>query len=1058
MFISDLCMIFITQRFFVYYLYKIINFCRDFVLTFVPSDGIIIQYCSLMQHFFTHCCLQIIKIYSEVTKVKGKNKRRFNKFVSVGLITTLTASFCVGIMQSPIADTAILSSFAAEASTDEICYEFNKSESTLTLSGNIEMSDFTEQDSAPWSEYSDSTEKIVIEEGIKSVGSNAFVSFSDLGEVTIPQSVTKISDSAFVDCKDGFTVKGMSDSAAYTFAQSKQYKFEALDAVSDSDALLISESTTTTTTSAPVTTTTTTTTVPADPTIPTNVAVTCTAYNKLKISWNKVDGADGYYLYCANSENGKYTIAKYITSGDVTEFIHSSRSYEKTYYYKLRSYTVEGKQKVFSPDSEIASGMTHVDPPAPVKNVSVVCTDYNKLTISWDQVEEAAGYYVYWATDPDGKYTLAKNITRGTVTQFVHSGRAYEKTYYYKVSSYTKAGSKTILADYSEIVSGMTHIDPPAAVENVKVTCTAYNQLSISWDKVDNAKGYYVYWSDAADGKYSLVKNVTRNTTTTALHSRLKLGMTYYYKVVSYNKAGSKSICADESAVVSGKTYLHTPAAPTVTAKNDTYIYITLTKVSGALKYNLYRSVDGGEFTQIAVITSRYTDKNTIPGKTYAYKLAAVRGDVVTDCSPAASAVGIINTPTLSKAYSDTYNTATVKWKSVSNATEYNIYRSTEENGDYTCIGTVNSRTLTFTSSNLDTGTEYYFKVTAGKTLSGETGYSDMSNAKSATPALKSVSKISGSSVGKSAIFVEWSNVAGADGYELFAAKSDESMALLEDCDKYYYSHKELSTGDKYSYQVRAYRLINGSKVYSSYSKTVSVTVPKTLSTSTYSWSYSNKVVNNQTPDDLIKSQEKANNIKTLFVGDTTRKVIYLTMDCGYPTENSDTNLDTLKEKNVKATFFIALPYAKESHAQIQRMIDEGHIIGNHTKNHIRLNRATHEVIENQVKTLENYIYDNFNYRTKYFRYPYGSFSQASQNELIEMGYISAGWSFAYNDYSRSQPKPANALNLLVKNIHPGAIFLLHMDSSTNTTILGDFIDKAREMGYEFENLDDIEI
>ncbi|MGN0474028.1 MAG: delta-lactam-biosynthetic de-N-acetylase, partial [Acutalibacteraceae bacterium] len=82
----------------------------------------------------------------------------------------------------------------------------------------------------------------------------------------------------------------------------------------------------------------------------------------------------------------------------------------------------------------------------------------------------------------------------------------------------------------------------------------------------------------------------------------------------------------------------------------------------------------------------------------------------------------------------------------------------------------------------------------------------------------------------------------------------------------------------------------------------------------------------------------------------------------------------------------------------------------------------------------------------------------ASQNELIQMGYTSAGWSFAYNDYSSRQPSPSYALNLITKNIHPGAIFLLHMDSDTNTAILGDFIDKAREMGYEFETLDDIEI
>lgn len=896
--------------------------------------------------------------------MKGKSNRRFNKFVSIGLITVLTASFCVGIIQSTLADNAIFSSFAAEASQNEIVFEFDKDESTLTLSGNIEMSDFTAQDCAPWGQYRASAEKIVIEDGIKSLGDNAFVSFSDLSEVTIPQSVTKISDNAFVDCSESFTIKGITDSEAYKFAQNKQYKFEELAAVSDSDA--VPGDSAATTSSAPSSTTTTSSTAaatapaPADPTVPANIKVTCAAYDKLKISWSKVDGAAGYYVYCSTSKNGKYT--------------------------------------------------------------------------------------------------LAKNITRGTVTEFIHSNRVYEKTYYYKVRSYTKSGSKLIFAGYSKIVSGKTHINPPAVVQNVKVTCKSYNQLYVSWNKVNGAKGYYVYCSEALHGKYRVVKNITRNTTTAMLHSGRNTGKTYYYKVVSYTKAGYKTIYAASSAVASGKTYLKTPAAPRVTAKYDGNIYITFTRVTGAYKYNLYRSVDGGKFTRIAVITSKYTDKNTIPGKKYSYKLAAVRGSFVTEGSPAASAVCSIAAPAISSAVSKNYSSVTVKWKKVSNATQYKIYRSTEKNSGYTCIGTVNARTYAFTASGLQTGTTYYFRVAAGKTLGGKTGYSNMSSIRAAVPSLTSVQKVWGSSVGSSAIFVEWSKVTGASGYELYSANPGKAMVLLEDGNKYYYSHKNLTAGNKYYYRVRAYRLVNNRKVYSSYSKTIAVTIPKTLSKSTYSWSYSNNVVNHKTPADLIKAQEKANNIKTLFVGDTTRKVIYLTMDCGYPTSNSNKNLDTLKKKNVKATFFIALPYAQGSHAQIRRMIDEGHIVGNHTKSHIRLNKASSSVIQSQVKTLENYIYNNFNYRTKYFRYPYGSFSQASQNELIKMGYTSAGWSFAYNDYSSRQPKPEQALNLIVKNIHPGAIFLLHMDSNTNTAILGDFIDKARAMGYEFETLDDIEI
>lgn len=86
-------------------------------------------------------------------------------------------------------------------------------------------------------------------------------------------------------------------------------------------------------------------------------------------------------------------------------------------------------------------------------------------------------------------------------------------------------------------------------------------------------------------------------------------------------------------------------------------------------------------------------------------------------------------------------------------------------------------------------------------------------------------------------------------------------------------------------------------------------------------------------PDGCTWYANKFSNYTALFIMPKSNN-IYLTFDEGYEYGFSGEILDTLKEKNVKAVFFITLPYAKQNPDLVQRMIDEGHIIGNHTTTH----------------------------------------------------------------------------------------------------------------------------
>jgi len=196
--------------------------------------------------------------------------------------------------------------------------------------------------------------------------------------------------------------------------------------------------------------------------------------------------------------------------------------------------------------------------------------------------------------------------------------------------------------------------------------------------------------------------------------------------------------------------------------------------------------------------------------------------------------------------------------------------------------------------------------------------------------------------------------------------------------------------------------------------------------------------------------QEKYGKYDADFIG-KNEKVIYLSFDQGYENGFTAPILDTLKEKNVPAIFFLTGHYAKTQPELIQRMIDEGHILGNHSQNHPSFPDTPLEQCHKEVQEIHDYVKEHFNYEMSLFRFPAGEFSEQNLKLCQEMGYRSVFWSFAYRDWEvDNQPEPAEALETIVSKAHPGAIILLHSVSETNAQVLGDVIDRLRAEGYEF--------
>ncbi|MBQ5660229.1 MAG: delta-lactam-biosynthetic de-N-acetylase [Lachnospiraceae bacterium] len=191
----------------------------------------------------------------------------------------------------------------------------------------------------------------------------------------------------------------------------------------------------------------------------------------------------------------------------------------------------------------------------------------------------------------------------------------------------------------------------------------------------------------------------------------------------------------------------------------------------------------------------------------------------------------------------------------------------------------------------------------------------------------------------------------------------------------------------------------------------------------------------------------------------TDEKVLYLTFDAGYENGHTPAILDALKKHHVPAAFFIVGNYLETSPELVKRMVEEGHLVANHTYHHPDMsNISSKEAFQKELTMLEEkYTEITGLSMAKYYRPPQGKYSEQNLQMAKDLGYTTFFWSLAYVDwYQDKQPSKEEAFQKLLGRIHPGAVILLHSTSSTNAAILDELLTKWKDMGYTFRSLDEL--
>jgi peptidoglycan-N-acetylmuramic acid deacetylase len=226
------------------------------------------------------------------------------------------------------------------------------------------------------------------------------------------------------------------------------------------------------------------------------------------------------------------------------------------------------------------------------------------------------------------------------------------------------------------------------------------------------------------------------------------------------------------------------------------------------------------------------------------------------------------------------------------------------------------------------------------------------------------------------------------------------------------------------------------------------------LDNTKHSWYFLPKGGHQQPGTEAVYAQ-LASNYKAIWLGSKAGKKIYLTFDEGYENGYTAKILDTLKANHVQAAFFITGPYLDKNTPLVERMVKEGHIVGNHTVSHLSLPTLSDQKVKDELSGVQTDFTAKTGRKMRYLRPPMGEFSERTLKLALDLGYRSVFWSFAYSDWDTGKQKGAdNAYQQVIKNVHPGAVLLLHAVSRDNAEALDRIIKELKAEGYTFTNLD----
>jgi fibronectin type 3 domain-containing protein len=533
---------------------------------------------------------------------------------------------------------------------------------------------------------------------------------------------------------------------------------------------------------------------------PSSISASDGAYaSYIYISWSSVTGAAGYYIYRSTASSGAYTLAGQSKTINFNDSVATS----DTYYYKVAAYDGNGRIGYLSSYSDYGYRQ-RLSYPSGISASNGTYSDC--ILISWTGVSTAGGYYIFRAKNTSLLDSM--KLIDSTSKMFYYDSVKTGDTYYYSLVSYNGDGRQSAK---SSPVSG--YILRPAAPQMISATSSSYTDITVSWQPVTGAKGYYIYRAESSSGVYSIIDSTDTTVyqdTTAAPNQSTMQGKNYYYKVSAYTALGIQGTL---SSYVSG--YIKGLAAPSIIRlinyqyKNK--IAMSWEKVPIATAYSVYRSISSaGAYTKIATVTDTFYTDDRLDSLTqcYYYKLASLYNS--TESTQTGYFYGYRLIAPANFSVSPYTGYLYLSWTAFSdtNVMGYVLHRSSDSI-NYSAIGQF-TRAVSSYRDSVTGLNKYYYRIHAYSRYDTSYARTMFGQRLPEPPANFAVS------INADSATLTWDSVPGAVQYRIYLTYSSGSMSWDRNATlPRQYTQPGLTTGASYTFSIASINESGGKSVRS---------------------------------------------------------------------------------------------------------------------------------------------------------------------------------------------------------------------------------------------------
>lgn len=435
--------------------------------------------------------------------------------------------------------------------------------------------------------------------------------------------------------------------------------------------------------------------------------------NGVKITWNKVSGADGYCVYRADANDNSDLAWKKIATlkQSAQSYLDKTAKSGNRYVYMIKSY--DGS--AFSWGNTLENIYLATPKLVSVKN------EKDGVHISWNKVSGTQKYIVYRKTDKSGWTRLGTTVDSSFIDSTAKNGTMYYYTVKAQADYYDDAYNKiSCYSSYNKTGLKIKYITAPVLT---KISNEA-DGVRVYWNKVSEADGYYVYRRVTGTTTWTRIAIIKKGSTESYKDIKSAAGETYDYIIRAYS--GNVSSAPAEKAIRIKR--LTVPSLTSASNGNDG-VTLKWKKVTGADSYIVYRKTydaktkkwSGWSRVEDGITTTSYIDKIVNSGTTYKYTVKACYGSYTSYYNTSGLEVIRLETPELSSATS-TKAGVKLQWNKITGASGYKVYRKTGNDAWGEAIATVKGNSaITYVDKNAQKGVTYTYTVRAynGNTKSG---------------------------------------------------------------------------------------------------------------------------------------------------------------------------------------------------------------------------------------------------------------------------------------------------------------------------------------------------